>query len=954
MYRKKVTSVIAIALAVVIISGVALPGIVSAFPPLPPLPPGFTIVSGSRVADPDTSARSGSETVRTEQMGFINIPGIHDGRIWADKTVRVPATPPGQDDEFIVTLSALSQTFSTMEGYTIPSDTVIIIDVSGSMREEAYRNPVTNRLRIDELIEALNEVIDLLQEANPQNRIAVVAYGGVSGGYARVENLLPLDRFTTQSGNSQYFSFVPNPSQNQYLRLNALRAEKSGNITQKNVVVFGSTPTQWGIFAGARILEEAEKTTLVDVVDEEGKTTDQVLVTRRPNIILMTDGEPTMAWTNYTFAPSPANPVTPGPAGAQLVSSTAPPPQGVFFGDGSYGEMGVSLLTVLTAAHRKREVHRRYFPSGWPAGGQVTDQPSPSVGFYTIAFGKQPEDDTHTLIKATMNPGVAAANADAVKADVRLRMSNLTSDEFYGVAPGVGVTFTPNLRYQASDEDMGVLLRRFAATVSPPEGFGQMEFHAARRQVFGTYVWDTGKTTVSNSGVNLTAADLHYATLFGEAENLDELRKVFREIATSIQTKGSEFLNVTDPHDYEDGFGGYLVFSDVIGDYMQVRNVTGIEFNDTPYTRDGFAAAIRGAERARYLEILREHMNYGTNPSSTFFLSVAQVTQLVDSNLADPEFDQRNSLKYYANRNRDFVGNFFSPSGAELPPPPGAAAIVEVFPMHGELIGSATPQLPPSEEKELRLITFHVITALGTARFEEIFANAARGDRLVRELRAGDQMIRWYIPANLIPLRDPDFDAAGVYVKNDGNDWPIRVNYTVGLNRKRVEEEGVPWSNFSRARVPGASDQMYFYSNRHNANGRNVTLAFYEPHPNNPFYNLGVGGDTRGIIKSANPTQTAAHVTMNRVGTYRAGGGEYDMHWLGNNGRFTIRLDNPPRPPPSRPPGETPPAPQTGDTRDPTIAIVAVALGILSLATATTIILKKTKKTPGKVSSKKE
>jgi hypothetical protein len=805
-------------------------------------------------------------------------------------------------------------------------------------------------LRIDELIEALNEVIDLLQEANPQNRIAVVAYGGVSGGFARVENLLPLDRFVTQSGNSQYFTFVPNPSQNQFLRLNALRAEKSGNIAQKNVVVYGSTPTQWGIFEGARILEEADKTTLVDVVDEEGKTTDQVLVTRRPNVILMTDGEPTMAWTNYTFAPSPANPVTPGPAGAQLVSPTAPPPQGVFFGDGSYGEMGVSLLTVLTAAHRKREVHRRYFPAGWPAG-QVADQPAASVGFYTIAFGKQPEDDTHKLIVATMNPGTGAVNADEVKADVRLRMSNLTSDEFYGVTPGTGVTFTPNLRYQASDEDMGALLRRFAATGAPPSGFGQMEFHAARRQIFGTYVWDAAKTVVSNAGVGLTGAELNYATIFGEAEDLDELRKVFREIATSIQLVGNNKFTVTAKHDYsdyndgEDGFDGYLVFSDVIGEYMQVRNVTGIEFNNTTYSRAGFAGAITGSERTDYEKILHAHLNYGTPSTSGFFLSEAQVTELVTSNLANAEFSQRNSIKYYANRNRDFVGNYFNSSGVELPPPPGAAAIVEVFPMHGNLPAApgTPPTIPPSGLRDLRLITFHVITALRNERFEEVFANTARGDQLVRNLNAGDQMIRWYIPAGLIPLRDLDFNSStGAYIKNDGNTWPIRVNYTVGLDRERVAS--IPWSYFSRTRVPGSSNELYFYSNRHNANGRNVTLAFYEPHPKNPFYNVGVGGDTRGVIKSANPTQTAAHVTLNRVGTYRAGGEEYDMHWLGNNGRFTIRLDNPPTPPPTTPhrppeppqtpPQDTPPAPQTGDGRSFTLPIIVILLGFFLTAGA--------------------
>ena len=142
----------------------------------------------------------------------------------------------------------------------------------------------------------------------------------------------------------------------------------------------------------------------------------------------------------------------------------------------------------------------------------------------------------------------------------------------------------------------------------------------------------------------------------------------------------------------------------------------------------------------------------------------------------------------------------------------------------------------------------------------------------------------------------------------------------MGLDRERVRA-GIPMAHFEASRVPGSNDQLYFYANRHTAEGVNVTLAFYQPHPENPFYHEGVGFDQRGIAKSVNRTQTAQHVTINRLRVFVAGAG-YDMHWLGNNGRLTLRLDNPPTTPP--PPG---PSPQTGVDRNLILPIIILSIG---------------------------
>jgi len=802
-----------------------------------------TLTISGRITDPDTSTT----------MGFVDVPRVHDGRIWTDKSV----TQGGEADDFTVTLSALSQSFSITEGYAIPADTVFVIDVSGSM---AGIDPGAGAPRISLLVDALNEAMSILQDANPLNRIAVVGYGGRSGGYARVEQFLPLGRYSAPTDDNAFFSFLPSPPiANQYLRINV-------GPDPRNIYVQGSTPTQWGIYYGSRILEQADTTVIVDVTDDTGAVVDQVTVTRRPNIILMTDGEPTMAWTNYAFDPTPGNPVVPGPSGNQIISPTAP---GVFIGDGNYGEMGVSLLTVLTAAHRTQQVFQNYFsglmPGDAPAG--VAGQPGASVGFYTIGLGVQPTVATTNLIRATMDSfnmgtGVMTNYADAVHSDIRAGM-DLSSP------------YTNNPYANPSDPTMGDLLRSFAAAPGT-----SIAFNAQRRQAFGTYVWDTAQVNVANT-VDLTLANLAFTTDYFEAADLDGLRNAFLTITTSIQQQSTQ--GVTNVGDSDPTLSGWLVFSDVLGEYMEFRGDVALQFpgfvgGNAPVTGipiDLNNSAVRDAFEA----ILLAHMNYGTPGAVT----PAQVADLIQASMAAGYY---NSVRYFADFGRNFVANYSSVA------PSNAAALIEIFPMTGTI---SSPALGDAEN--LMLVAFHVITALQDGIFAEIFTYSGIAQVPTnRTLSVGDQLIRWYIPASLIPMRIIDVDSDGNFVNTPpvtGNIDPIRVSYTVGLNQERVFAE-VTAAYMSANAAPDGS--IYFYSNRWR-NSENVTLAFFQPHPLNPFYQPGrpgIAGNT--VLKQVNNTETARHVSLDRSFMYGTPvASRVALYWLGNNGRLTV-------PPPTTPP----------------------------------------------------
>ena len=786
---------------------------------------GVTAVSltiSDRRADPDTS----------RDMGFVDVPRVHDGRIWTDKSVGVGA----DSDDFSVTLSALSQSFPITAGFAIPADTVFVIDVSGSM---ADTDPGAGASRISLLIDALNEAIGILLDANPQNRIAVVAYGGASGGSARVENVLPLGRYTAEGGNFFTFRAAASPF---YFGVNV-------GANPRNILVQGSTPTQWGIREGARVLEAASPTTaVVPITDDSGNVTGNVTVTRRPNIILMTDGEPTMGRPDFDFdspAPVSVGPVAPGSGLNQLTAAT-----GVFYGDGSYGELGLAVMTVLTAAYRQLTVQEQYFPGGAVTG--QSGQPGASVGFYTISVGVQPggpDGAAQQLITATMNP--TPATTAVIEQGIRHRMD-----------PG-NWTSTITVGPTGDTPTMAQLLDAFAGP-----GGATGAFTAQFRQAFPNYQWDNPLSTVDiqNLAVNpLLAADLAYADLFFQATNLDSLREAFRSITTSIQQQSTQTVTNVDT---SPDFDGWLVFSDVLGEYMEFRDGLELLFDGdgAPFYRDGFDLTIP-ALRSAYEGILLEHMNYGT-PGA---MSAAQVNALVTASI---NAGYTTSVRYFADFNRNFAGNY----GTSVPA--GAAAVVEVFPMFGTL----SAPVVSGGQTNLMYITFHVVTALQDGTFTEIFTSASGAQvPMNRTLAAGDQLVRWYIPASLIPMRTVDSVTGAV----SGNTSPIRVSFVVGLDQTRVLAE---LSAAYRSANAGPDGSIFFYTNRWRGN-QNVTLAFDKPHPNNPFYQSGRPGfgDGRGtVIKEANPTETAPHVSFDRSFLYE--GDRVDLHWMGNNGRLTVRL----------------------------------------------------------------
>jgi hypothetical protein len=139
------------------------------------------------------------------------------GRVWTDKSVFIDPyafpensiTMLDKDNNFLVALSAISANKEIVGYSTIPTDTMLVLDVSGSMVNDA-----------DELVAADNNAISTLLSTNNNNRVGVVLYSAKSTtGSSTYDQsttlLLPLDRYT----NTQF----PHPSITFMLRTSARR-----------------------------------------------------------------------------------------------------------------------------------------------------------------------------------------------------------------------------------------------------------------------------------------------------------------------------------------------------------------------------------------------------------------------------------------------------------------------------------------------------------------------------------------------------------------------------------------------------------------------------------------------------------------------------------------------------------------------------------------------------------
>ncbi len=295
----------------------------------------------------------------TKYFNLDDLTTVNAGGVWTDKSVFKDASAFGgkismldSEKNFLTALSALAANKEVVGYSTVPTDTVLVLDLSGSM---------SNSNSERDLIDAANNAIQTLLDTNENNRVGVVLYSasssaGTSTYSQSVTRILPIDRYTTDS-DGVYL----NLSNQGKVSVDRNVEGTIANADLDNTKSFGGgTYIQAGLFEAMKMFQEMDTT----IADNNWQAGDD----RMPILVLMSDGACSTGTSNYTNV------------GTSNVGN----------GNESNLTAGNAFLTQLTAAYVMAQIEAHY---------QKNDSYVRGL-FYTLGFNI----GGNNIAQAVMNP----------------------------------------------------------------------------------------------------------------------------------------------------------------------------------------------------------------------------------------------------------------------------------------------------------------------------------------------------------------------------------------------------------------------------------------------------------------------------------------------------------------------------------------------------------------------
>ncbi|MBE6778232.1 MAG: VWA domain-containing protein [Ruminococcaceae bacterium] len=265
------------------------------------------------------------------------------GAVWTDKSVFKDTdavqdalgnsiSMNNEEENFLIALSAAAANKSIVGYSSIPTDTMMVLDLSGSMSADDFRSMVT----------ATNDAIRKLQGLNRNNRVGVVLYAGTASGDGYGLNtsttlLLPLGRYkgVNVSNNETFIQYNAGSffSSSSISVLNNVTTETGGDVANTSRNTAGATYIQAGLWVAWNQFKTAD--TVIGSGVQKGTQ-------RMPVMVLMSDGAPSAATLSYD------NPGT----------------SHMGTGNASNCTWADVFATQLTAAYIKKEMEKHYGRSG--------------------------------------------------------------------------------------------------------------------------------------------------------------------------------------------------------------------------------------------------------------------------------------------------------------------------------------------------------------------------------------------------------------------------------------------------------------------------------------------------------------------------------------------------------------------------------------------------------------
>lgn len=499
---------------------------------------------------------TGSETISTR----------YSGRVWADKSVSAgdSVTFSGVDEngdetayslekkyggDFLVTYSAMATSQEITQLPKIPVDVVFVLDFSGSMnwgqrsQETVEGTPAEAQAasRLQAMVDSLNTTIATLVEDNPENRIGIAVFNGTASTLLKLTSA----REMTDVSNGEYLEitrFDPYDSSTKH----EANATAHCNINGKSADTAGGTNIQAGMDLGMSML-----TGIDSAYTYEGTT-----YTRIPNVVLMSDGAPTSfssaddaTWypegnrrpesgtlirndNNSQFDVDSDTITESGSWWDNLASDTI-----IGRGDTSNPHSADGFMALLTASYKKNQITASYRQQASANNAPNADNAYCRV--YTIGFSTDQQTPAmQEMVDVVLNPESTALGANSNVSQVR-EVS------------------------QAWDN-----YRRNRETI----------VHGELGNNSGNYAY---RVEIPHNDPN-NPDSLYYVDRYFAATNSDELNNAFQQITSAI-TDSAKIPTETTGGTQTPLHDGYITYTDPIGDYMEVKGITGLLFGNTKF-----------------------------------------------------------------------------------------------------------------------------------------------------------------------------------------------------------------------------------------------------------------------------------------------------------------------------------------------------------------------------------
>lgn len=474
------------------------------------------------------------------------------GAVWTDKSVFADASAFSNanslrnekvtmldEDNFLVALSAIASNKEIVGYSTVPTDTMLVLDLSGSMMPDTnvpgYNNISTKDIsNMEAMVDAANDAINQLVGLNNYNRVGVVVYSGnTSLGASNASSaqvLLPLGRYQGvavpdgNGGTTYEYLQLDLTTDTEVVRVliedrpgnrddvwgeerievveaaavavkTGLKTENGASVASSKKNVVGGTYVQSGLFLAWQQFEAVEDTSI---------PTGNILggTDRMPIMVLMSDGAPTTATNNYFGTTR---------NGSTSIGTSAT-------GNGGSEGNGISFLTQLTAAWVRASMEEKY---------------GRDARFYTLGLGAVQNSATSLCV---LDPSV-----------------------------------TPSA------------INSYWNTIVSASG-------SMILQTAGTSGNSNVQLTVQTNSLITSANQKNYVDKYFAANDATGLTRAFNDIVSEIIIQSRYYPTLVNSGKVE--LDGYVTFEDELGEFMEVKDVKGLVVGDTFFSGSAIAYAM--------------------------------------------------------------------------------------------------------------------------------------------------------------------------------------------------------------------------------------------------------------------------------------------------------------------------------------------------------------------------